>query len=50
MEDVVIPVSQMLPGVEGLKGPFGCLNNGVFPTLHLLQLYYVLYLILCAVL
>lgn len=27
MEDVVVPDSQMLPHVQGLKGPFGCLNN-----------------------
>ena len=27
MEDVFIEESQMLPNVEGLKGPFSCLNN-----------------------
>ncbi len=27
MHDVFVPESQLLPGVEGLKGPFGCLNN-----------------------
>jgi len=27
MEDVVVPESNLLPGVQGLKGPFGCLNN-----------------------
>ncbi|KAI8845524.1 acyl-CoA dehydrogenase [Chytridium lagenaria] len=27
MEDVEIPASNLLPNVEGLKGPFGCLNN-----------------------
>ncbi len=27
MEDVAIPADRLLPGVEGLKGPFGCLNN-----------------------
>lgn len=27
MQDVFVPESQLLPGVEGLKGPFGCLNN-----------------------
>eukprot|EP00118_Oscarella_pearsei_P023644 m.285966 g.285966 ORF g.285966 m.285966 type:complete len:419 (+) comp40686_c3_seq4:175-1431(+) len=27
MEDVVIPEENLLPGVEGLKGPFGCLNS-----------------------
>lgn len=27
MQDVVIPESRLLPGVSGLKGPFGCLNN-----------------------
>lgn len=27
LEDVCIPVSQALPNVLGLKGPFGCLNN-----------------------
>lgn len=27
MEDVQIPESNLLPNVQGLKGPFGCLNN-----------------------
>jgi glutaryl-CoA dehydrogenase len=27
MDDVFVPDEQRLPGVEGLKGPFGCLNN-----------------------
>jgi glutaryl-CoA dehydrogenase len=27
MEDVVVPEDALLPGVEGLKGPFGCLNR-----------------------
>ena len=27
MEDVFVTDEQRLPGVEGLKGPFGCLNN-----------------------
>lgn len=27
MEDVVIPEQNLLPHVEGLQGPFGCLNN-----------------------
>ncbi|XP_076341062.1 glutaryl-CoA dehydrogenase, mitochondrial [Tachypleus tridentatus] len=27
MEDVVVPEANLLPHVEGLKGPFGCLNN-----------------------
>jgi glutaryl-CoA dehydrogenase len=27
MEDVHIPVENLLPHVSGLKGPFGCLNN-----------------------
>jgi glutaryl-CoA dehydrogenase len=27
MEDVFVPEEQLLPNVEGLKGPFGCLNN-----------------------
>jgi glutaryl-CoA dehydrogenase len=27
MDDVLIPHEQLLPNVEGLKGPFGCLNN-----------------------
>lgn len=27
MEDVVVPEANLLPKVEGLKGPFGCLNN-----------------------
>ncbi len=27
MEDVSVPDGNLLPGVEGLKGPFGCLNR-----------------------
>jgi glutaryl-CoA dehydrogenase len=27
MDDVEIPEDNLLPGVKGLKGPFGCLNN-----------------------
>lgn len=27
MEDVRVPASALLPNVEGLKGPFGCLNR-----------------------
>ena len=27
MEDVFVPAENLLPGVHGLKGPFGCLNN-----------------------
>lgn len=27
MEDVVVPEENILPKVEGLKGPFSCLNN-----------------------
>ncbi|KAG8179492.1 hypothetical protein JTE90_027204 [Oedothorax gibbosus] len=27
MEDVVVPEENLLPGVQGLQGPFGCLNN-----------------------
>ncbi len=27
MEDVFVSEDQLLPNVEGLKGPFGCLNN-----------------------
>jgi glutaryl-CoA dehydrogenase len=27
MEDVHVPASALLPNVEGLKGPFGCLNR-----------------------
>ena len=27
LEDVRVPASAMLPGVAGLKGPFGCLNQ-----------------------
>jgi glutaryl-CoA dehydrogenase len=30
MEDVFIPDDRLLPGVVGLKGPFGCLNNARF--------------------
>lgn len=27
MDAVEVPEGNLLPGVEGLKGPFGCLNN-----------------------
>ncbi|MEY2994460.1 MAG: hypothetical protein RL357_1395 [Pseudomonadota bacterium] len=27
MDDVFVPESQLLPNIEGLKGPFGCLNK-----------------------
>ncbi|WP_243452648.1 acyl-CoA dehydrogenase [Polymorphobacter multimanifer] len=27
LADVHLPAERLLPGVEGLKGPFGCLNN-----------------------
>src|SRR5437879_13551430 len=27
LDDVFVPEENHLPGVEGLKGPFGCLNN-----------------------
>jgi glutaryl-CoA dehydrogenase len=27
MDDVFVPEANLLPGVQGLKGPFGCLNN-----------------------
>lgn len=27
MEDVFVPDENLMPGVEGLKGPFGCLNR-----------------------
>jgi glutaryl-CoA dehydrogenase len=27
MEEVFVPEENLLPNVEGLKGPFGCLNN-----------------------
>ena len=27
MDGVFVPDEQLLPGVQGLKGPFGCLNN-----------------------
>lgn len=30
MEDVFVPIDNLLPGVSGLKGPFGCLNNARF--------------------
>lgn len=30
MEDVVVPSSNLLPKVSGLRGPFGCLNNARF--------------------
>ena len=30
MDQVFVPEENMLPGVTGLKGPFGCLNNARF--------------------
>jgi glutaryl-CoA dehydrogenase len=30
MEDVFVPDENFLPGVKGLKGPFGCLNKARF--------------------
>ena len=30
MDGVFVPDENLLPGVEGLKGPFGCLNNARF--------------------
>ncbi|MBN8967090.1 MAG: acyl-CoA dehydrogenase [Rhizobiales bacterium] len=30
MDDVFVPDANVLPGVQGLKGPFGCLNNARF--------------------
>jgi len=30
MEDVFVPSDNLLPGAEGLKGPFGCLNKARF--------------------
>ena len=30
MADVPVPEENLLPGVNGLKGPFGCLNNARF--------------------
>jgi glutaryl-CoA dehydrogenase len=30
MEGVRVPSANMLPGVQGMKGPFGCLNNARF--------------------
>ncbi|MBM3584861.1 MAG: acyl-CoA dehydrogenase [Alphaproteobacteria bacterium] len=27
MHDVAVPTDNLLPGVKGLRGPFGCLNN-----------------------
>lgn len=30
MDEVFVPESQILPGVEGLSGPFGCLNKARF--------------------
>lgn len=27
MDDVFVPKENLLPNVQGLKGPFGCLNN-----------------------
>ena len=30
MDEVFVPEENLLPGVSGLKGPFGCLNNARF--------------------
>ncbi len=30
MDDVLVPEANLLPNVEGLKGPFGCLNKARF--------------------
>lgn len=30
MDDVFVPEANIFPAVEGLKGPFGCLNNARF--------------------
>jgi glutaryl-CoA dehydrogenase len=30
MDEVFVPGANVLPGVQGLKGPFGCLNNARF--------------------
>ncbi len=30
MDEVFVPEANLLPGVEGLKGPFGCLNKARF--------------------
>ncbi|SMF40502.1 acyl-CoA dehydrogenase [Pseudogulbenkiania subflava] len=30
MDDVLVPEENLLPGVKGLKGPFGCLNKARF--------------------
>ena len=30
MDEVFVPEDNLLPGVQGLKGPFGCLNNARF--------------------
>ena len=30
MDDVFVPESQLMPNIEGLKGPFGCLNKARF--------------------
>ncbi|MEM1113522.1 MAG: acyl-CoA dehydrogenase [Pseudomonadota bacterium] len=30
MDEVFVSEEQLMPGVEGLKGPFGCLNNARF--------------------
>ena len=30
MDDVLVPEENLLPNVQGLKGPFGCLNNARF--------------------
>ena len=29
MDNVKVPLENILPNVSGLKGPFGCLNNGL---------------------
>ena len=30
MDDVFVPVERLLPGVQGLRGPFSCLNKARF--------------------
>ena len=30
MDDVLVPAERMLPGVQGLRGPFSCLNKARF--------------------
>ena len=30
MDDVKVPIENMLPNVKGLKGPFSCLNEARF--------------------